>query len=55
MKAARIKGALVGVESVTPDRLKDVYKVAGESLIERLRTFRRHLALRRYRTRLDRP
>ena len=45
MKAARIKGALVGVESVTPDGLKDVYKdfnLAGENLIERLRTFRRH-------------
>jgi len=45
MKAARIKGALVGVESVTPEGLKDVYKdfnLAGESLIERLRTFRRH-------------
>jgi tRNA A37 methylthiotransferase MiaB len=45
MKAARIKGALVGVESVTPDGLKDVYKdfnLAGEALIERLRTFRRH-------------
>ncbi|HZR58925.1 MAG TPA: radical SAM protein [Terriglobales bacterium] len=45
MKAARIKGALVGVESVTPAGLKDVYKdfnLAGENLIERLRTFRRH-------------
>src|ERR1700683_1882197 len=45
MKAARIKGALVGVESVTPAGLKDVYKdfnLAGEQLIERLRTFRRH-------------
>jgi hypothetical protein len=45
MKAARIKGALVGVESVTPAGLKDVYKdfnLAGESLIERLRTFREH-------------
>jgi radical SAM superfamily enzyme YgiQ (UPF0313 family) len=45
MKAARIKGALVGLESVTPDGLKDVYKdfnLAGESLIERLRSFRRH-------------
>jgi radical SAM superfamily enzyme YgiQ (UPF0313 family) len=45
MKAARIKGALVGVESVTPDGLKHVYKdfnLSGESLIERLRTFRRH-------------
>jgi radical SAM superfamily enzyme YgiQ (UPF0313 family) len=45
MKAARIKGALVGVESVTPAGLKDVYKdfnLAGDNLIERLRTFRRH-------------
>src|SRR6266576_2892209 len=45
MKAARIKGALVGVESVTPAGLKDIYKdfnLAGEDLIERLRTFRRH-------------
>jgi tRNA A37 methylthiotransferase MiaB len=45
MRAAHIKGALVGVESVTPAGLKDVYKdfnLAGESLIERLRTFRRH-------------
>ena len=45
MKAARIKGALVGVESVTPEGLKDVYKdfnLAGEKLIEQLRTFRRH-------------
>jgi len=43
MRAARIKGALVGVESVTPAGLKDVYKdfnLAGENLIERLRTFR---------------
>jgi radical SAM superfamily enzyme YgiQ (UPF0313 family) len=45
MSAARIKGALVGVESVTPEGLKDVYKdfnSAGESLVERLQTFRRH-------------
>jgi radical SAM superfamily enzyme YgiQ (UPF0313 family) len=45
MKRARIKGALVGVESVTPEGLKDVYKdfnLAGENLIERLKTFRRH-------------
>src|SRR6202049_5042624 len=44
MKAARIKGALVGVESVTPSGLKDVYKdfnLAGEKLTEQLRTFRR--------------
>jgi tRNA A37 methylthiotransferase MiaB len=45
MKEARIKGALVGVESVTPEGLKDVYKdfnLAGDQLIERLRTFKRH-------------
>ncbi|HEX8917298.1 MAG TPA: radical SAM protein [Chloroflexota bacterium] len=45
MKAARIKGALVGVESVTPEGLKDVYKdfnLAGEDLVQRLQTFRRH-------------
>jgi radical SAM superfamily enzyme YgiQ (UPF0313 family) len=45
MKAANIRGALVGVESVTPEGLKDVYKefnAAGEGLVERLRTFRRH-------------
>ncbi len=45
MNAAHIKGALVGVESVTPEGLKDVYKdfnLAGEHLIERLRVFRRH-------------
>jgi radical SAM superfamily enzyme YgiQ (UPF0313 family) len=45
MKAARIIGALVGVESVTAEGLKDVYKDfndAGEKLVERLRTFRRH-------------
>jgi len=45
MKAAHIKGALVGVESVTPEGLKDVYKefnAAGDDLVERLRTFRRH-------------
>ncbi len=45
MRQANIKGALVGVESVTPEGLKDIYKEfnsAGESLVERLRTFRRH-------------
>ncbi|MEQ1758388.1 MAG: radical SAM protein [Vicinamibacterales bacterium] len=45
MKRAHIKGALVGVESVTPEGLKDVYKdfnQSGEALVERLRTFRRH-------------
>lgn len=43
MKAARIKGALVGVEAVTPAGLKDVYKdfnLSGELLIERLKVFR---------------
>jgi radical SAM superfamily enzyme YgiQ (UPF0313 family) len=45
MQAAHIKGALVGVESVTPEGLKDVYKefnCAGDDLVNRLRTFRRH-------------
>lgn len=45
MKAANIKGALIGVESVTPEGLKDVYKefnASGASLVEQLRTFRRH-------------
>jgi radical SAM superfamily enzyme YgiQ (UPF0313 family) len=45
MRRANIKGALVGVEAVTPQGLKDVYKgfnYAGEALVERLRTFREH-------------
>jgi radical SAM superfamily enzyme YgiQ (UPF0313 family) len=45
MRKAHIRGALVGVEAVTPEGLKDVYKdfnFAGESLIERLRLFREH-------------
>jgi hypothetical protein len=45
MRKAHIKGALVGVESVTPEGLKDVYKnfnESGESLVDRLRSFRRH-------------
>ena len=45
MQAAYIKGALVGVESVTPEGLKDVYKefnCAGKDLVKRLRTFRHH-------------
>jgi hypothetical protein len=45
MRAARIRGALVGVEAVTKEGLKDVYKgfnLAGDELIARLRTFRRH-------------
>jgi len=45
MHKARIKGALVGIESVSPEGLKDVHKgfnVAGDALIERLRGFREH-------------
>jgi radical SAM superfamily enzyme YgiQ (UPF0313 family) len=45
MRKARIRGALVGVEAVTPAGLKDIYKgfnLAGEALVDRLREFRRH-------------
>jgi Radical SAM superfamily len=45
MRRARIKGALVGVESVTTEGLKDVYKgfnLAGDDLVARLREFRKH-------------
>jgi radical SAM superfamily enzyme YgiQ (UPF0313 family) len=45
MKRAHILGALVGVESVTPAGLKDVYKdfnFAGEELVQRLKLFRQH-------------
>jgi hypothetical protein len=45
MRRANIRGALVGVESVTADGLKDVYKgfnLAGDELVTRLRAFRRH-------------
>jgi radical SAM superfamily enzyme YgiQ (UPF0313 family) len=45
MKRANIKGALVGVEAVTPEGLKDVYKGfndSGDALVQRLRTFRDH-------------
>ena len=45
MRRAHIKGALVGVESVTPEGLKDVYKnfnESGEALVSRLQTFRKH-------------
>ena len=45
MKKARILGALVGVESVTKEGLKDVYKgfnLAGDDLIARLKVFRRY-------------
>jgi radical SAM superfamily enzyme YgiQ (UPF0313 family) len=45
MRKANIKGALVGVESVTPSGLKDIYKdfnFAGDELVERLKIFRKH-------------
>jgi len=45
MRRAHIRGALVGVESVTDAGLKDVYKgfnLSGEELVTRLKTFRRH-------------
>ena len=45
MRRAKIRGALVGVESVTAEGLKDVYKgfnLAGDALAARLREFRRH-------------
>ncbi len=45
MRKARIKGALVGVEAVTPEGLKAVYKdfnLAGDNLVERLTTFKKH-------------
>jgi radical SAM superfamily enzyme YgiQ (UPF0313 family) len=44
MRRAHIRGALVGVESVTPEGLKAVYKdfnQAGEGLVTRLQAFRR--------------
>jgi radical SAM superfamily enzyme YgiQ (UPF0313 family) len=43
MRRARIRGALVGVESVTPEGLKAVFKdfnEAGEGLVRRLQAFR---------------
>jgi radical SAM superfamily enzyme YgiQ (UPF0313 family) len=45
MKKARIRGALVGVEAVTPEGLKSVYKdfnLSGDSLIKQLQTFSDH-------------
>jgi radical SAM superfamily enzyme YgiQ (UPF0313 family) len=45
MRRANIKGALVGVEAVTPEGLKDVYKNfnhAGDALVQQLRKFRQH-------------
>ncbi len=45
MRKARIRGALVGVETVTADGLKTVFKdfnCVGEMLVKRLQTFRQH-------------
>jgi radical SAM superfamily enzyme YgiQ (UPF0313 family) len=45
MRRANIKGALVGVEAVTPEGLKAVYKdfnYSGDRLVEQLQTFRIH-------------
>jgi len=45
MRRANIKGALVGVEAVTPEGLKAVYKdwnYSGEALATQLQTFKKH-------------
>ena len=45
MRRANIKGALVGIESVTSEGLKDIYKpfnATGDELVNKLRAFRRH-------------
>ena len=45
MKKARIKGALVGVEAVTAEGLKAVFKdfnYSGDGLVKQLKTFREH-------------
>ena len=45
MNRARIRGALVGVESVTAEGLKAIFKdfnYAGDELVARLKEFRRH-------------
>jgi tRNA A37 methylthiotransferase MiaB len=45
MRRANIKGALVGVEAVTPEGLKAVFKefnYSGDRLIQQLKTFREH-------------
>ena len=43
--SANIKGALVGVEAVTPEGLKAVFKdwnYSGEALAKQLQTFKQH-------------
>jgi hypothetical protein len=45
MRTANIKGALVGVEAVTPEGLKAVFKewnYSGDALARRLQTFKQH-------------
>ena len=45
MRKARIRGALVGVEAVTEEGLKAVFKnfnLSGDNLVERLRKFQEH-------------
>jgi len=45
MHKANIKGALVGVEAVTPEGLKAIYKdwnYSGEALAKQLQTFKQH-------------
>jgi radical SAM superfamily enzyme YgiQ (UPF0313 family) len=45
MRKANIKGALVGVEAITPEGLKAVFKDfnhSGEALTKRLQTFKQH-------------
>jgi radical SAM superfamily enzyme YgiQ (UPF0313 family) len=45
MRKARIRGALVGVEAVTAEGLKAVYKdfnLSGDNLVKQLQTFRDH-------------
>ncbi len=45
MRKAQIRGALVGVETVTPEGLKAIYKnfnSSGADLVKVLRTFQRH-------------
>jgi radical SAM superfamily enzyme YgiQ (UPF0313 family) len=45
MKKANIKGALVGVEAVTPEGLKAVFKdfnYSGDALAKQLQTFKKH-------------
>jgi radical SAM superfamily enzyme YgiQ (UPF0313 family) len=45
MKKANIKGALVGIEAVTPEGLKAIYKdwnLAGDAMARQLQTFKVH-------------